>query len=339
MTDPVRLLVAEGEVSIKFTGRVRKCDEAKPFELIVPENDSEAELLRVAPQADAILTYQAKIPASVIRAAPSLKLIQKHGMNVRTIDVAAASERGVRVATQPLLRSVTVAEHALTLMLTCARKVIDGHRAVTEAVYQQMGLEPMVTSDDKYRANWPGIKGVTELFQTTAGIVGMGDIGMEIARRLRAFSMDICYYQRTPHSKETEAALGIRYLPLNALLAESDFVILVVPHTAQTEGMMSTAQFARMKPSAILVNVGRGGLIDEEALVAALENKTIAMAGLDVYRREPLPAASGLRKLPNVVLLPHTGGGSYRSWEVDLPASLRNITNFFAGKAENVVNA
>jgi phosphoglycerate dehydrogenase-like enzyme len=94
-----------------------------------------------------------------------------------------------------------------------------------------------------------------------------------------------------------------------------------------------------MKPSATLINVGRGGLVDEEALIAALQGNRIAMAGLDVYRTEPLPAASPLRTLPNVVLLPHTGGGSYRSWEIDVPASLRNIQRFFAGeRAEGIVN-
>jgi phosphoglycerate dehydrogenase-like enzyme len=94
-----------------------------------------------------------------------------------------------------------------------------------------------------------------------------------------------------------------------------------------------------MKPSATLINVGRGGLIDEDALVDALHAQRIAMAGLDVYRREPLPAESPLRALPNVVLLPHTGGGSYRSWEIDLPAVLRNIALFFEGRAEGIINS
>ena len=113
----------------------------------------------------------------------------------------------------------------------------------------------------------------------------------------------------------------------------------MIPHTPESEGLIGDRELARMKPSVTLINVGRGGLVDEEALIAALQSKRIAMAGLDVYRNEPLPAASPLRTLPNVVLLPHTGGGSYRSWEIDIPASLRNIQQFFTGeKAEGIIN-
>lgn len=337
--EPIRLLVADGAAS-KFALRVRDSPASRPFRLILPENDMEPALLASAPQADAILCYQAGIAASVIRAATSLRLIQKHGLNCRNIDVAIATERNVRVATMPLMRSVTVAEHALALMLACARKVIPGHQAVSGAVYQEMGLEPIATSQRNYRSNWARIQGVTELFQATAGIVGMGDIGMEIAKRCRAFGMPVLYYQRTPHPKSMEALLGMRYGPLEELLAASDYVVLVVPHTPETERLIGEKELARMKPNATLINVGRGGLIDEDALAAALRGGKIAMAGLDVYRSEPLPAASPLRTLPNVVLLPHTGGGSYRSWEIDTPASLENIRNFFDGAgAEGIINA
>lgn len=339
MGKPIRLLLADGAAR-KFALRVRESREVRPFSLIIPENDTEAALLASASEADAILCYQAGVAASVIRAAPSLRLIQKHGLNCRNIDVAAATQRNVRVATVPLMRSVTVAEHALALMLACARKVIPGHQAVTEAVYQEMRLDPIVTSQRNYCSNWAGIKGVTELFQAVAGIVGMGDIGMEIAKRCRAFGMPVCYYQRTPHPNAIEESLGIRYLPLDDLLSLSDYVVLVIPHTPESEGLIGDRELARMKPSATLINVGRGGLVDEEALIAALQSKRIAMAGLDVYRNEPLPAASPLRTLLNVVLLPHTGGGSYRPWEIDISASLRNIQRFFAGeRAEGIINA
>jgi phosphoglycerate dehydrogenase-like enzyme len=333
-----RLLVADAEGS-NIVRRLREHPDSRSFELIVPASSAEADLLACAARADAILAYEASVPASVIHAAPSLKLIQKHGLNCRKIDVAAANERNVRVATLPLVRNVTVAEHALALMLACARKVIPGHRAVTEAVYREMGLEPVVTAHRTYRSNWTRIEGITELFQATVGIVGMGDIGMEIAKRCRAFAMRILYYQRTRHPDAIETAMGMRYAPLDALLSQSDFVVLVLPHTPDTEGIIGARQLGLMKSTATLVNVGRGGLIDEEALVDALRSGRIAMAGLDVYRREPLPAESPLRALPNVVLLPHTGGGSYRSWEIDLPAVLRNIAAFFEGRAEGIINS
>jgi len=333
----IRLLVADGAAS-RFAQRVRDCAAGRALELITPATGAERDLVAAAAPADAILAYEATITAAVIHAAPALKLIQKHGLNCRNIDVAAASARKVRVATLPLLRSVSVAEHALALMLACARKVIPGHRAVTGAVYRQMGLEPVLTANRTYRSNWARVTGMAELYQSTVGIVGMGDIGMEIAKRCRAFGMEICYYQRTQHPAEVEDALGIRYLPYARLLACADYVVLALPHTTETEGIVGAGELARMKPSATLVNVGRGALIDEEALAAALGAGRIAMAGLDVYRREPLPAESPLIALPNVVLLPHTGGGSYRSWEVDTPAVLENIERCFAGKAQGVIN-
>ena len=123
----------------------------------------------------------------------------------------------------------------------------------------------------------------------------------------------------------------MRYVPFDKLLAVSDFVVLALPHTPETEGLIGAPALARMQSTATLINVGRGGLVDEAALATALQSKQIAMAGLDVYRMEPLPAESPLRTLPNAVLLPHIGGGSYRSWAVDMPATLANIQRFFAG--------
>ena len=338
MSDRIRLLVASG-TNWDFPQRVRDSTAARAFSVIIPEDDSEASLLKSVPEADAILCYESRLPASVIRAARSLKFIQKHGVSCRNIDVAAATERKIPVATMPLLRSITVAEHAMALVLACARKVIPGHLAVAHAVYQEMGLEPVLSSQRQQGANWPKIKGITELHQATVGIVGMGDIGMGIAQRCRSFEMKLCYHQRSPHPKTIEHALGMRYLPLDELLAVSDYVILVVPHTPQTEGLIGARELALMKPSAVLINVGRGALVDEDALAVALQDNRIAMAGLDVYRKEPLPAASALRTLSNVVLLPHTGGGSNRFREVDIPASLGNIERFFSGAgAERIVN-
>ncbi len=338
MPELLRLLIADG-ADTPFMRHVRECPLVDQFRLLVRADDSEEALVSAAREADAILCYQAQLPASVIRAASSLKFIQKHGLNCRNIDMEAATERHIRVATLSLMRSVTVAEHALALILACARKIIAGHQAVTGAAYLNMGLEPVTTSQGNYRPNWARIHGVAEVFQATAGIVGMGDIGMEIAKRCRAFGMNIVYHQRTRHAEAIEAGLAMRYLPLDDLLAASDYVVLVVPHTPATDGLIGARALARMKPSATLINVGRGGLVDEEALTVALKSNQIAMAGLDVYRTEPLPATSPLLTAPNVVLQPHTGGGSYRSWEVDMPASLENILQFFSGgQVKGVVN-
>jgi phosphoglycerate dehydrogenase-like enzyme len=326
----IRLLITDCTTS-RFAFHLREARADEMFRLTIPETDSEAELLALAPEADAILCYQRPLTAAVIEAAPSLRFIQKHGLNCRNIDVAAAARSNIPVATQALMRNVTVAEHALALILACARKIIPAHQAVAGATYRDIGLQPTATSQGNYRSNWAQIDGITELYGATVGIVGMGDIGMEIAQRCRAFGMNIVYYQRSRYDAATEAALALRYSPFDELLRVADFVVLVVPHTPETEGLIGATALMRMKPSATLINVGRGGLVDETALAAALQSRRIAMAGLDVYRMEPLPAESPLRTLPNVVLLPHIGGGSYRSWEVDMPAVLANIQKFFGG--------
>ena len=330
MTKQIHLLVTEVEPP-RFAERLRRCSEAEVFQIIVPEKEGEEALCACAPEADAILCYKAPLTGSAIHAATRLKMIQKHGRNCRNIDIAAASKRGIPVVTRSLLRNASVAEHALALMLACARKVLPSHKSVSEAAYLEMGIEPITTNQWDTRGNWASIEGLSELFEKTVGIIGMGDIGIEIARRCQAFEMEVYYHQRTPHSKEMEASLGIRFLGLDELIAGSDYLVLVIPHTPDTEGIIGAAQLARMKPHATIINVGRGGLIDEDALTEALQIGEIAMAGLDVYRQEPLPESSLLRDLPNVVLLPHTGGGS-NYWNVDLPATLKAIQKFFQGE-------
>ena len=338
MNKPLRLLITD-TTHTQFAGHVRDWLEPRVFDAVFPDAVGEAALLALAPQADAILCYQAELTGNVINAAPHLKFIQKHGLNCRNIDLKAAAARHIPVATLPLLRNVTVAEHALALMLACARQIIPGHQAVTTASYVQSGLQPMQTTQGNYRANWAGISGMKELYQSTVGIVGMGDIGIEIARRCRAFGMRVVYHQRTPLPPAMEATLETQRLPLEDLLATADVVVLALPHTPQTAGIINAQTLARMKPTATLINIGRGALIDEAALAHALRHQHIAMAALDVYAMEPLPADSPLIGLPNVVLTPHTGGGSYRSWEVDMPAALANIQRYFEqGQASGVIN-
>ena len=339
MSNMIRLLVADG-ASTRYLKRVQDCPAASSFHMMIPKNDGEDSLIALAPDADAILCYKAELTGSVIRAATSLRFIQKHGLNCRNIDIAAATERNVMVATTPLMRNISVAEHAMTLTLACARKVIPGYQAVVNATYQEMELEPIRTSQWNYRGNWAGIEGITDLSGTIAGVIGMGDIGIEIAKRCSAFGMTVYYYQRTPHPREAEAALEISYLPLNKLLAVSDYVVLVIPHTPESEELIGARELGLMKASATLINVGRGGLIDEEALISALQSKRLAMAGLDVYRMEPLPDSSPLIRLSNVVLLPHTGGSSNLSKDRDMSASLENIKRFFRGERPNgIMNA
>ena len=342
MSNKIRLLVTDG-ASGRFLARVKANAASEPFEIIAPDSADVDALLALAPEAEAILCYKAALPASVIRKAAKLRYIQKHGLNCKNIDVSAAHERGVTVGTQSLMRNATVAEQALTLMLCCERKAIPGQRAVEAGVYREMGLEPVATSQWNIRPNWPEIEGVAELFGKSAGIIGLGDIGMDIAKRCLAFDMEIFYYQRTRHTPDVEAEYRATYLEFNDLLERVDYLVLVLPHTDESEGMIGAAQLARMKKTATLINVGRGALVDEAALVESPPSSPSREAkpspwlsmGSTSTATSPCPPtrprSSGLpgQRRSKEELLPHTGGGSNRQWDVDIPKSLGRIAAFF----------
>ena len=328
----IRLLITEAEFT-PFVRHVRDWADTSVFDLVIPAEAGDAALIAIAGDCDALINYQAPVSAALIQAASKLRFIQKHGLNTRHINTAAAKARGIPIATTPLMRNITVAEHALALLLACSRKLIDGHHAVTQAVYQAMGLAPQRTTQSSYRPNWPRIDGLNELYGATIGIAGMGDIGMEIAKRCRAFGMHIAYHQRTRLAATVEHELGLHYASFDELLAQADYLMLALPHTPQTEGIINAQTLAHMKSSATLINMGRGALVDEAALAHALRTGMIRMAALDVYQFEPLPVDSALLTLPNIVFTPHLGGGSYRSWEVDMPASLNSIQAFFTNRS------
>lgn len=333
----IKLLVDSG--SQRFVEGVSTLPEAAEFEILSYVGKGEAAIAELIPKADAVYIYQHYLTADAIRSAPSLRFIQKHGLNCKNIDVDAATERGIPVATLQLLRNATVAEQAMALMLACARQVIPGYEAVVGAAYRDLGLTPFRTSQREYAGNWAQITGITELAGAAVGIIGLGDIGLEIAKRCRAFDMTVYYHQRQRHAPDVEARFGATFLPFEKLLETVDFLVLILPHTAETDGMIGAKELARMKPSATLINVARGGIVDQDALIEALQNGRIAKAGLDVYREEPLPDTSPLIDMSNVVLTPHMGGGSGRARRVDRAAGLANILRFFReNQAAGVIN-
>jgi phosphoglycerate dehydrogenase-like enzyme len=327
---PIRLLLDSG--SRRFVADVNGLPEAGRFEILSYVGKGEDGLRELITQADAVYISQHGLSAELIQSAPTLRFIQKYGLNCKNIDIDAATRRGIPVATVPLFRHATVAEHALGLILACARKIVPSHRAVGQAVYQELGLEPMTTSQREHRPNWAQIAGISELKSASVGIMGLGDIGMEIAKRCRAFDMKIFYHQRQRHRFDVEEGLGVTFLPFRELLERVDYLVLILPHTKETEGLIGAEQLAWMKPTATLINVARGAVVDEKALADALASGRLAMAGLDVYREEPLPASSPLASMPNVVLTPHTGGGSYQFREADRALGLANIVDYFDGK-------
>jgi lactate dehydrogenase-like 2-hydroxyacid dehydrogenase len=323
-----KLLIADS-ASGKFLPRVLERIDDNSFEISYPETENEDSLIKLVKNVDAVLCYQANISHQIISNSKSLKFIQKHGLNCKNIDIDSAQKRNITISTQTLLRNVTVAEQALALIIACARKIIPGHTSVKDAVYLNKNIQPIKTSQWNIQPNWPELSGISEVYGSSVGIIGLGDIGMEIAKRCHAFGMNIFYYQRTRHNRDIETLYSATFSSFNDLIQKVDYIVLVIPHTDESEGLIGKRELKMMKKSATLINVGRGGLIKEMELIEALQAKEIKMAGLDVYEIEPLPSSSPLIKLDNVVLLPHTGAGSNKHWDTDIPSSLKKIKDFF----------
>jgi phosphoglycerate dehydrogenase-like enzyme len=246
---------------------------------------SESDLLEVLPGVDAVLAGVDAFTRTVLESERSvnLKIISRWGVGYDTIDIAAATRAGIVVAYTPELLNDAVADYTFALLLAAARRVPEVHASMRNGQWQTAWGQDVAGQ--------------------TLGIVGCGRIGTAVARRAAGFGMRMLGFDCTP--KEMARAAGIRLVTMDELLSQSDFVSLHAALTPQSRGMIGEAQLRRMKPTAILINTGRGPLIDEEALSRALHEGWIAGAALDVFETEPLPPTSPLRGAPNVVLSPH----------------------------------
>ena len=227
--------------------------------------------------------------------------------------------------------AIAVAEHTLALALGVYRKLVPGHLQTVSAAYKDLGMEPVLTDERTIAFNWMRFDDLSELYGKVLGLVGLGDIGLEVARRARSFDMEVLYMKRTPIPPEFEKVLRLRYVSLEVIVTQSDILSLHAPHTPQTEGIIGANQLAAMKPTAVLINTSRGGLIDEDALAACLGKREIAGAGLDVFRMEPLPTGHPLMGLDNVLLAPHVGGGGGGGQKGMASDVITNITRVAQG--------
>ena len=268
----------------------------------------EEEVMRLAAEAEFIVVrryYQ--ITRNVIKAGKNLKMIQRMGRLVDgNIDLAAAIELGVPVAVLPMSLDMAVAEHVIMFLLALPKMLIRAHNSVIGGDYEKFDLRPTVTTEAGGIAeNWTQLPG-DNVYHKTLGIIGMGDIGTAVAERAKGFGLTILYYKRRRLKEDEERRLGIQYTDLHDLLGKADFVCPLVPHTEETDKMLGRDEFAMMKPTAYLINVSRGGVIDEKALYEALRGKVIAGAALDVFEKEPTPKDNPLLRLDNVILTPHS---------------------------------
>ena len=240
------------------------------------------------------ITLSESVDEEVLTEASDLKIIANMAVGYDNIDVVRANDHDITVTNTPDVLTETTAELGFTLMLTIARRIIEAERYVQEGQWQSWG---------------PYLLSGKDVHGSTVGIYGMGGIGRAFARRLKGFNTRILYHNRT-QNPEAEKELDATYVSFETLLKESDFVICTAPLTPQTENQFDSKAFNLMKNDAIFINIGRGAIVDETALVEALRNHTILGCGLDVLRQEPIDVNHPLLKLDNAVIVPHIGSAS-----------------------------
>ncbi|MHB1131206.1 MAG: 2-hydroxyacid dehydrogenase [Chloroflexota bacterium] len=255
--------------------------------------------------------------AAVMDAAPKLRIIANVSVGFDNTDVPAATERGIIVTNTPGVLSDTTADTAFALMIATARRIVEADRYVRTGNWKQIGGPASFFGLDVHHA--------------TLGIIGMGRIGAEMAHRAMGFHMNVIYSDAF-RREDLEHQYGYRYVDLETLLRESDFISLHVNLTPETKNMLSREQFAKMKRTAIVVNASRGGVIDEPALVAALREGQIAGAGLDVFAKEPINVDNPLLTMDNVVVLPHIGSATIATREKMAELAIDNAIAVVQGR-------
>src|SRR3989449_9692976 len=289
-------------------------------ELVIPPKPGPCaadELLKLLPGIDAVLASMDKFTEAVLAStsAERLKIISRWGVGYDAIDVPAATRAGIVIAYAPGLLDETVADFAFALMLALARRVHIGHLDMTAGV-------------------WRGVWG-NDVFGKTLGILGCGRICRAVARRATGFNMRLIAYDVQPNPEARQ--LGVKFVSLDELLAESDFLSLHAALTPQNRGLIGETHLRKMKRTAYLINPARGALVDENALAQALREGWIAGAALDTFTIEPLPAEHILRKAPNILLTPHLASFARETGERVSTTAAQAIVDLMNGRRPKLV--
>jgi glyoxylate reductase len=293
---------------------------ARRFTLIgrpVDRPATRAELFEAAAVADAMaVTLTDRVDEELLQRAPRLKVVAVYAVGYDNVDVAAASRRGIVVTNTPEALTEATADLTWALILAVARRIPEAERLVREGRWE--GWAPTQVLG-------------TDIFGKTLGIIGMGRIGRAVARRATGFRMNVLYHNPHPLAPDVDRALWVRSVSLTQLLQDADIITIHGPLNGSTRGMIGKAEIALIRRTAYLINTARGAIVDEPALIEALEQGRLAGAGLDVYPEEPR-VDPRLLALPNVVLLPHIGSAT-RETRVKMGMMvLENITAVLAGR-------
>ena len=283
-----------------------------------------AEILSQIGEADALICLLSdRVDEELFSAAPHLKVVANLGVGVDNVDLAAATRHGVAVTNTPDVLTETTADLAWALLMAAARRIVEADRGLRAHGFPGWTFIPPHMGVD--------------VWGRTLGVVGLGRIGSAVARRGKGFGMRILYHSRT-RKPALEAALSARWLPLDELLSESDFVVLCVPLTPETRHLIGPRELSLMKEEAILVNIARGPVVDEAALAQALKEGRLRAAALDVFEREP-EVHPELLKLDNVVLTPHIGSATWSTRRKMAELAVESVISVLSGRRpKNLVN-
>src|SRR5260221_7351936 len=288
--------------------RVRQ-GAAKIYPATVRMVTSETEMQGHLPGCSALVVESFRVTRDDLRVGAQLKVVQKFGTGLRNIDVAACVEKDIKVLTLRRRANISCAEHAFGLMLMLARKLdqLDGLVTI-ERIKSERGAFRPYNRQHTPGGNYARLGGTRALNGATIGIIGLGEIGHEIAVRARAFAMNVLYHQRTRAPEGQERELGARHVPLSALLAESDWILPQLPTLPSTRDLLGRAEFAQVKRGAYLVNVANAAIVNRDALIEALRSGRLGGAALDVHYKEPVAEDDELLSFDNVILTPRMAG-------------------------------
>ena len=313
-------VVLTGEYPRNTYERLRALLPAEQFELLVVDTLEKYEKLS---EAEIVILRIFKATKEMMQRNPKLKMILRWGAGFDSVDIEEAGRRGILVTNTPGANANAVSELAVMLMLAVERKLLCHIRSLEQGQWSK---------NDYLNSSF-------SLNNKVIGIIGGGNIGRQVAKRVRAFGAKVQYYDPVRLTATQEQDFQMEYVPLDVLIATSDILTIHVPLLPSTKHMIGAEQIKQMKPGAVIINTARGGLVDDEALVQAVQEGRLAGAGLDVVEREPLPEDSELLQNPNIIVTPHIGGGTADLGDVIIPILVQDILDYVDGKeVQHVVN-
>lgn len=284
---------------------------------MLPPRASAEDIAAGMREADYLLGFLRFLPDEAYANAKRLKLVQVLSAGYDMINIDGARKARIPICSNGGANSVAVGEHAIMLMLAVCRKLVAFHQNVAAG---------------RWHRGIPRTEDIYEIEGKTVGIVGLGNIGQQVARRIKAFDARVIYYDLFRRSREEEERLGVDYVPVDTLLATADIVSLHVPLNDSTRHLIGSRELSTMKPKAVLINTCRGEVVDESALITALQQHRIMAAGLDCQEKEPADPENPLLKLPNVTLTPHNAGPTVDSYRKRFSNGYANIQRVASGQ-------